>query len=104
MMKPHHCHHLPLYAKCALEYLDCQSTDGRSIAKLNGFIDHYAQSMGQLVDEQIRFSAHAAACLKYPTLDKTGSLAVWTGIEAQTLDNCIYQPTQNNHISAGVFQ
>ena len=102
MQTPHSFRLLPLYARCAIEYLDGQSE--RSIAKLNAYIDHYAEAMGQLVDEQIRFSAHAAACLKYPTLDKTGSLAVWTGIEPQSLDNCIYQRTHTYRITTGAFQ
>lgn len=90
MRTPHPHNLLPHYAKCAIELLDCQSE--RSIAKLNTYIDHYAKAMGQLVDEQTRFSAHAVAIRRFApwSMDTTGSLAIWEAVEVPTLNNCSY--------------
>lgn len=92
MRTPHPYHLLPHYAKCAMEYLGCSNPAERSIAKLDTFIDHYAKGMGQLVDLQIRFSAHAIACVKFPSMDTTGSLAVWSASVPTTLEDCSFQP------------
>lgn len=75
-----------------MEYLDCQPD--RSIEKLDAYIDFYAKSMGQLVDTQIRFSAHAIAILRFNMEPEstTGSLAVWETDERRTLTNCVFRP------------
>lgn len=71
--------HLPLYARCALEYLEAQGE--RSIAKLNGYLEHYARSCGSEIDEHVRFSAHAIAVRRFAAsgMDCTGSMAQWHG-------------------------
>ncbi|MBS3912697.1 MAG: hypothetical protein KGZ70_12900 [Hydrogenophaga sp.] len=71
--------HLPLYARCALEYLEAQGE--RSIAKLNGYLEHYAKSCGSEIDEHVRFSAHAIAIRRFAHsgMDCTGSVARWYG-------------------------
>jgi hypothetical protein len=71
--------HLPLFARCALEYLEAQ--DKRSIAKLNGYLDHYATAYGCEVEDHVRFSAHAIAVRRFAAsgMDCTGSMAQWHG-------------------------
>lgn len=95
MRTPHPYHLMPHYAKCAIELLECQSD--RSIAKLNTYIDHYAKAMGQLVDEQTRFSAHAIAIRRFApgSMDTTGSLAAWTDVESPTTNYAGTPTTQN---------
>jgi hypothetical protein len=91
-MRPAEQHrYLPLYARCALEILDTQAD--RSIAKLNGYLSHYAAAMATDIDEHARFSAHAIALLRFSpeTLDATGSVAVWPAAVQPTLANAVYR-------------
>lgn len=85
--------YLPLYARCALELLDNQAD--RSIAKLNGYLSHYAQAMACEVDEHARFSAHAIALLRFApeTMDASGSVATWPPTVEPSLVNAVYRPS-----------
>jgi hypothetical protein len=50
--------HLPLPAKCAIDYLDAQGFGNRSIARLNAYLDHYFGVYGQECEQQVRASCH----------------------------------------------
>lgn len=79
MQPPEQHRYLPLYAQCALEYLDAQGQMERSIAKLDSYLAHYAKTMGRDVDEHDRYSAHAIAMRRFSGtgMDFTGSTAHW---------------------------
>ena len=85
--------YLPLYARCALDFLDNQAD--RSIAKLDGYLQHYATAMGTEVDEHARFSAHAIALRRFApeTMDATGSVATWPPTVEPSLANAVYRPS-----------
>lgn len=57
--------HLPLPAKCAIEFLDCQGYGNRSIAKLDAYLDHYYKTYGQVCDEHTRYSCHHIAIKRF---------------------------------------
>lgn len=93
MRPPEQHQYLPLYAKCALEYLDAQAQMDRSIAKLDSYLAHYAKTMGLDVDEHDRYSAHAIAMRRFTGtgMDFTGSTAHWH-IDGSTMA-CRYELT-----------
>lgn len=51
----------PLFARCALEYLSCQSSADRSAQKLDNYIDHYAGAMSMECEKELREQCHAYA-------------------------------------------
>lgn len=88
--------YLPLYAKCALEYLDAQGHKERSIAKLDSYLSHYATTMGSEVDEHVRYSAHAIAMRRFSGtgMDFTGCTAEWH-MEGSAMV-CRYSPASSS--------
>ncbi|MBI2770495.1 MAG: hypothetical protein HYX47_12790 [Burkholderiales bacterium] len=65
MRGPEPFQHLPLPAKCAIEYLDAQGYGNRSIARLNGYLEHYFRVYGLACDEHIRASCHHIAVCRF---------------------------------------
>lgn len=65
MRGPEHFQYLPLPAKCAIEYLDAQGYGNRSIARLNGYLEHYFRVYGLACDEHIRASCHHIAVRRF---------------------------------------
>lgn len=101
MRPPDALHHLPLYAKCAIEYLDAQAQHERSIAKLDNYLAHYATSMGCEVDEHVRYSAHAIVLRRFSGtgMDFTGSIAKWLIVGSETVVS--YLPPASQNLSVG---
>lgn len=52
---------LPLPARCALEYLSCQSESNRDADRLNRFIDHYFSATALTCTDIVRESCHQIA-------------------------------------------
>lgn len=71
--------YLPLPAKCAIEYLDCQSTEDRTIANLDKYLDHYFKTYGQVCDEFTRYSCHYRAIKRF-------------SLEGTATQGSLYQP------------
>jgi hypothetical protein len=59
--------YLPLPAKCAIEYLDCQSE--RSIAQLDLYLDHYFKFYGLKVEDHVRTACHQIAVRRFSLAD-----------------------------------
>lgn len=60
--------HLPNPAKCALEYLGCQSV--KTIELLNRYLDHYFKVQGQTCDDQMRTTCIRIASQRYNLNDQ----------------------------------
>ncbi len=56
---------LPLPARCALEYLGCQSQGQRSLTALDKYIDHYFRVSALECDEPTRASCHRIAIQRF---------------------------------------
>lgn len=65
MQQPIPQQHLPVPARCALEYLDAQGEGNRTIAKLDSFLDHYFKVYGLTVESVVRYSCHRIALTRY---------------------------------------
>lgn len=57
--------HLPLPAKCALEYLDVQGEGSRTIEMLDRYLDHYFKFYGLTVEPPVRYACHRIAINRY---------------------------------------
>lgn len=71
--------YLPQPAKCAIEYLDCQCTEDRTITKLNAYLDHYYTVYGQTCDDYTRYSCHYIAIRRF-------------SLEGSATEGSLYQP------------
>jgi hypothetical protein len=78
----HEYRYLPLPAKCAIEYLDCQSE--RSIAKLDAYLAHYYQVYGQELTTDIRASCHHIAMRRFAISGEAATGAITGPTEATT--------------------
>jgi hypothetical protein len=59
------CQYLPLYAKVAIERLDCAS-DLRTAAQLDELLQAYATTYGQLVDLETCAASHHICARRFP--------------------------------------